>query len=127
MSKLIFFVDDDKMILHLLEYTFSGRDEYMVQSFRRGEDCLNALERKPDLIILDHSYIGNNSNFATGIEILREIRKLNTEVEIFVLTANDNDSLKQEYATLGVKKFITKNEFFIDNLIEAIRKNFAQN
>ncbi|MGC8802734.1 MAG: response regulator, partial [Bacteroidales bacterium] len=127
MSKLIFFVDDDKMILHLLEYTFSGRDEYTVQSFRRGEDCLNALDKKPDLIILDHSYVGNNSNYSTGFEILREIRKQDTSVEIFVLTANDNDSLKNEYATLGVKKFITKNEFFIDNLIEAIGNNLAKN
>lgn len=127
MSKLIFFVDDDRMILHLLEYTFSGRDEYTVQSFRRGEDCLAALNQNPSLIILDHSYIGNNSQFTTGLELLREIRNHNQQVDIFVLTANENESLKQEYINLGVKKFITKNEFFIDNLIESIGNYFSKN
>jgi CheY-like chemotaxis protein len=127
MSKLIFFVDDDKMILHLLEYTFSGRDEYVVKSFRRGEDCIAALDQHPDLIILDHSYIGNNSQFATGFEVLNEIRKHDQQVDVFVLTANDDDALKNEYISLGVERFITKNEFFIDNLIEAIGKKFSVN
>ncbi|HOK50883.1 MAG TPA: response regulator [Bacteroidales bacterium] len=127
MNRLIFFVDDDKMILHLLEYTFSGRDEYTVRSFRRGEDCLAALDQNPDLIILDHTYIGNNSQFTTGLDILREICKKNDTIDIFVLTANESEKLKEEYATLGVKKFITKNEFFIDNLIESIGSNFAAN
>ncbi|MCX7985686.1 MAG: response regulator [Bacteroidales bacterium] len=127
MSKLIYFVDDDKMILHLLEYTFSGRDEYTVKSFRRGEDCLEALDQSPDLIILDHSFVGNNSKFSTGLDLLREIRKKSTHAEIFVLTANENDKLRTEYESLGVRKFITKNEFFIDNLIEAIGRNFSSN
>jgi len=58
MSKTIFFVDDDKMILNLLEYTFQSRQDYKVISFQTGEDCLKNLEQEPQLIVLDHILSG---------------------------------------------------------------------
>ena len=54
MSKTIFFVDDDKMILNLLEYTFQSRQDYQVITFQTGEECLENLDQKPRLIVLDH-------------------------------------------------------------------------
>ena len=54
MSKLIFFVDDDKMILNLLEYTFQSRQDYDVVTFQTGEECLENLHLGPRLIVLDH-------------------------------------------------------------------------
>jgi DNA-binding NarL/FixJ family response regulator len=125
MSKLLYFVDDDKMILHLLEYTLAGQDDYEIRSFRRGEDCLAALDNNPDLIVLDHSYIANDSQYLTGLEILREIRKHTNKVEVIVLTADKNESLKDEYSQLGVNQFILKDSYFIDTLIETINKYFS--
>ena len=42
-NKLIFFVDDDKMMLNLMEYTFKCREGFEVRSFFSGEECLENL------------------------------------------------------------------------------------
>ena len=39
-TKLVFFVDDDKMIINLLEYTFKSRQGIEVKTFFSGEECL---------------------------------------------------------------------------------------
>jgi two-component system, OmpR family, response regulator len=124
MGKLIYFVDDDKMILNLLEYTFSSRDEYKVVSFRNGEDCLAVLNEKPDLIVLDHSFFVDNSKYSTGLEILADIRDLKYEVPVIVLTGEQKEEIRLEYVKRGVKMFIRKDSFFIDSLIESIDNVF---
>lgn len=127
MSKLIYFVDDDKMILNLLEYTFSSRDGYHVSSFRRGEDCLDAIDQNPNLIILDHSFMLNNSSYSSGLEILSKLRERKYENPVIVLSGEQDEEVINAYKSHGVDKFIKKDSFFIDSLIESINSLFKEN
>jgi len=120
MGKLIYFVDDDKMILNLLEYTFKSRDNYDVKTFRNGEDCLDAMSEKPALIVLDHFFIVDNTQFSKGIEILKRIREIDTNVPVIMLSGEKNETIINDYAKNGVNKFIIKDSYFIDSLIESI-------
>ena len=43
-NKLIFFVDDDKMMLNLMEYTFKCREGFEVKSYFSGEECIDNLK-----------------------------------------------------------------------------------
>lgn len=126
MGKLIYFVDDDKMILNLLEYTFKSRGDYDVKTFRNGEDCLAAMPENPALIVLDHFFIVDNTRLSKGIEILKKIREVNTEVPIIMLSGEKNEKVINEYAQNGVDKFIIKDSYFIDSLIESIEEEFTQ-
>ena len=60
-NKLIFFVDDDKMMLNLMEYTFKCREGFEVRSFFSGEECLDHIFMKPNLIVLDY-YLGEGES-----------------------------------------------------------------
>jgi DNA-binding NtrC family response regulator len=120
MGKLIYFVDDDKMILNLLEYTFKNRDNYEVKTFRNGEDCLGAMSDKPALIVLDHFFIINNTKLTEGIQILKKIREIDSSVPVILLSGEKSESIIDEYAKNGVDKFIIKDSYFIDSLIESI-------
>jgi len=51
-QKLIFIVDDDPFINMLVKKRLAS-DDYIVEAFEYGDDCLNALKKNPDLIILD--------------------------------------------------------------------------
>jgi len=126
MNKLIYFVDDDKMILNLLEYTFKGRDDYDVKTFRTGENCLAAMNEKPSLIVLDHNFVIENTIYSSGIEILKKIREVDNNVNIIMLSGEDNEHVIDNYIKCGVTKFIVKNSFFIDSLIESIKDFFNQ-
>jgi len=126
MGKLIYFVDDDKMILNLLEYTFKSRDNYDVKTFRNGEDCLIAMSEKPALIVLDHFFIISNTQLSKGIDILKKIREVDTKVPVIMLSGENNENIINEYAKNGVDKFIIKDSYFIDSLIESIEDVFTE-
>lgn len=119
MNKLIFFVDDDKMIINLLEYTFQSREQYDVKSFHSGEDCLDGMGLNPDLIVLDH-ILGGDENSLNGLETLGKLKEINAEVPVIVLTGFGNDELLAEFMEKGAARFLTKDDYFIDSLIETI-------
>ena len=120
MSKLIFFIDDDKMILNLLEYTFQARQDYNVVCYRTGEECLQNLHQNPNLIVLDHILAGTNGKGLNGLDTLKEIRKINKDIPVVILTGQGDDALLSEFMDQGANRYLTKDDFFIDSLIEAI-------
>ncbi|MFZ5938955.1 MAG: response regulator [Bacteroidota bacterium] len=120
MGKLIFFVDDDRMIINLLEYTFQSRQKYTVRSFSSGEACLEHLNERPDLIVLDHVLSGPGHDGMDGLETLLEIRKTDKKIPVIVLTGHGDDKLLSRFMDAGVKRFLTKDDFFVDSLMESI-------
>ena len=122
MGRLIFFIDDDKMILNLLEYTFQSRHDYEVVCYHTGEECLENLHKNPNLIVLDHVLTGVGQNNLNGLETLKEIRKVNKEVPVVILTGQGDDELLAEFMENGANRYLTKNDFFIDSLIETIQQ-----
>ncbi len=122
MNRKIFFVDDDKMILNLLEYTFQSRQDYQVITFMTGEECLENLDQKPRLIVLDHILSGPGEERLSGLETLREIRKIDQDIPVVILTGQGDDSLLSEFLENGANRYLTKDDFFIDSLIETIQQ-----
>jgi DNA-binding NtrC family response regulator len=122
MGKLVFFVDDDKMILNLLEYTLKNRQDYDVKTFYTGEECLLNLGLKPDLIVLDHIFKSNGKTVKNGLEVLKEIKNFNENLPVIILTSQEDQKLEDEFISIGAAKFIPKNDYFIDALMETIEK-----
>ncbi|MCK5137542.1 MAG: response regulator [Bacteroidales bacterium] len=123
MSRPIFFIDDDKMILNLLEYTFQSRQDYQVITYQTGEECLENLYQNPRLIVLDYILTGSQGeNRLSGLETLKEIRKVNKDVPVVILTGQGDDTLLSEFMDHGANRYLTKDDFFIDSLIETIQQ-----
>lgn len=122
MGKLIFFVDDDKMILNLLEYTFQSRKQYLVKTFRSGEQCVENLSLKPDLIVLDHVLSGSDKKQMNGMETLKKIHQESPDVPVIILTGHGDDELLSEFMENGASRFLTKDDYFIDSLIETMEQ-----
>ena len=117
MGKLVFFVDDDKMILNLLEYTLKNRQDYDVKIFFSGEECIEHLDLKPELIVLDHIFKSNGNSKKNGLEILKEIKHINKKLPVIILTSQEDEKLENEFISSGAAKFIPKNDYFIDALM----------
>lgn len=122
MARLIFFVDDDKVILNLMEFTFQSRHDYEVKCFQTGEECLEKLSLNPSLIVLDHVLAGVGEDRLDGLEALKEIRRLNAEIPVIILTGQGDDELLTEFMESGANRYLTKDDFFIDSLIETIQE-----
>ncbi len=122
MSRPIFFIDDDTVILNLMEFTFQSRHDYEVVCFRTGEECLENLDQNPRLIVLVHILAGAGENKLNGLDTLKEIRKVNTYVPVVILTGQGDDSLLSEFMENGANRYLTKDDYFIDSLIETIQQ-----
>ncbi|MFW5644718.1 MAG: response regulator [Bacteroidota bacterium] len=122
MQKLVFFVDDDRMILNLLEYTINNREDCDIMTFQSGEACLDNLYLNPDLIILDHVFKSDQDNPLNGLQTLKKIREIRQDIPVLILSSREDQELKDEFLTAGAAGYIPKNDYFIDVLMEAVNK-----
>jgi len=126
-DKLIFIVDDDKVILNLLEYTFKSREGFEVKTFNSGEECLENMELAPDLIVLDHLFYLQGKESMSGLDTLKELRKNNVKVPVIILSGQEDLTLIREFIRNGAMKYIPKEDYFIDVLVESVERIVAFN
>jgi len=119
-DKLIFFVDDEPMFINLMDYTFKCRTGYAVRTFGSGSECLDHMSLNPDLVVID--YFLNNDDALTGIELAKKIKEINPAILLIFLSGNDDNAVINEALAMGAAKYILKDGYFIDNLIECISR-----
>jgi len=124
-QKLIFIVDDDSFINNLVIKRFSS-EGYHVESFENGEDCLSALSKKPDLVILDYFFVSNNEELMNGMEIFEKIKEIRPETPVIMLSGQDKGEIVLELARKGIDDYVIKDNNLIDNLTTAITEHFRQ-
>ena len=85
----IFLVDDDALFLKLLEIEFLQHGDFLIETYPTGELCIEHLENKPDLIILDYHLDGINTMAMNGIETLDNIKFINPKIPVVMLSSQD--------------------------------------
>jgi DNA-binding NtrC family response regulator len=121
-DNLIFVVDDDPVVTTLV----SGRLKtagYRVRSFSYGEECIAALgEEVPDLIILDFYFLKEGAVPMNGMETFDEITKLEPEIPVIMLSAQEKGEVVLEFARKGIADYVIKDTDLIDNLQMAVKE-----
>lgn len=105
MDYLIYSIEDDKNIAHLI-YVALSKQGYKVESFSDGESFLERFEKqKPNLILLD-MMLPN----IQGDEILKKIRSFdeNDDIQIIIVSANRMVMDKIDGLDLGADDYIEK-------------------
>lgn len=98
----ILVIEDNNDIHAILTSLFEK--EHEVYSAYSGTEGLAVFEReKPDLVLLDIMLPGKN-----GDQVLKEIRRTNSQVPILMLTALGEKSLVSEYLLNGANDYIVK-------------------
>ncbi len=118
-QKLIFIVDDDPVVTMMIVKRFSS-ESYQVESFAYGEDCLKALAKKPDLIILDYYFLKNGEVVMNGMEVFDKIKEKNPNVPVIMLSGQERGELVLELARKGIDDYVIKDSNLIDNLNASI-------
>ena len=117
-DKLIFFVDDEPMFINLMEYTFKCKTGYAVQTFNDGAECLDSMRLNPDLVVVD--FFLNSDDSMTGMDLAKKIKETNPSTHVIFLSGNDDIAVINEAKAIGVERYILKDGYFIDNLMECI-------
>lgn len=85
----LFLVDDDVVFLKSLEIEFQLHGDFEIETFETGELCIAALNRNPDVIILDYFLDGVNKNAIDGISTLDIIKEIQPELPVIMLSEQD--------------------------------------
>jgi DNA-binding response OmpR family regulator len=117
----ILVVDDSIEILRLLKDSLLIPLGYSVLTAKNGREGLEmALEKNPDLILLDM-----NMPEMTGIEMLIALRQSECQAPVIFITAEDSLQIAVEAFRLGVVDYLCK-PFTLDVVEESINRALEQ-
>jgi CheY-like chemotaxis protein len=122
-QKLIFIVDDDTFINMLVVKRFTS-EGYKLEAFVSGEECLEAMSKNPDLIILDYLFVKENQESMNGMEVFDRIKELKPGTPVIMLSGQEKGEIVLELARKGIDDYIIKDNNLIDNLHIAIKELF---
>lgn len=113
-------VDDQYGIRILLNEVFQ-KEGYQTFQAANGYQALDIVEKhSPDLVLLDMKIPGMD-----GIEILKRLKAINSDIQVIIMTAYGELDMIQESKDLGAITHFAK-PFDIDEIRDAVRKNMPQ-
>jgi two-component system nitrogen regulation response regulator NtrX len=124
-NKLIFIVDDDPFITNLIVKRFTP-EGFRMEAFDYGEDCLRAMDRKPDLIILDYYFTKKDEKVLNGMETFDKIKEKDPDVLVIMLSGQERGEIVLELARKGIDDYVIKDTNLIDNLNASIKELFGR-
>lgn len=96
-------VDDEPGICDILKYIFSPMG-FTVLTATNGKDALAIVRKeKPKIVFLDVRMLG-----MSGLEVLKEIKEIDKNIKVIMVTVMDDKKTKAEAEKLGADQFVTK-------------------
>lgn len=121
MADTILVVDDDKNVRYSLKRMFEERN-LEVTTAKNGEEALERLKGKlPDLVVMDVKMSG-----MSGLEVLREMRKIYPKLLVIIITAYGTTETAIEAMKLGAYDYILK-PFDIPRMWQLVEKALQVN
>ncbi len=121
-ARKILIVDDDPQIRKILERMLQG-PAYELRMVSDGDSALQEVQSNPpDLVILDIMMPG-----MSGIEVCREIRRIQPqqEIQVLMLSAKDSQADRRRALEYGADDYVTK-PFHIASLARKIEYMFEK-
>lgn len=106
----LFLVDDDAFFLRSLALDFQQQDNFIIETFASGEECVKNLDRKPDVIILDYQLDGIDKNAMNGIQTLDIIKDFDVNIPVIVLSAQDKIEVAVDCMHHKATDYVVKSE-----------------
>ena len=85
----LFLVDDDALFLKSLEIEFMEHADFDIETYAKGELCIEHLSNNPDAIILDYQLDGIDKTAMNGIDTLDKIKAFNPDIPVVMLSSQD--------------------------------------
>ncbi|OFX74554.1 MAG: hypothetical protein A2X12_11725 [Bacteroidetes bacterium GWE2_29_8] len=126
---LVFLVDDDEMYLRTLEHNLHENltKKFIIKTYTSGEDAIKMVKRlNPHIVVLDYYLDGENKDSKNGVDILIDIKKIDKNINIVMLSNEDSLDVANQCVNNGAYDYIIKSESaFVKtvNIINNIFKN----
>ena len=112
----IFVVEDDEWYNRLLVHNLSLNPDYEIESFTNGKECLSNLSKNPDVITLDYQLPDMQ-----GLEVLKKIKAENEEIQVILISEQDEIDVVVELLKYGAYDYIVKSKDIRERLLNTIQ------
>jgi len=116
----IILVDDDFIFLEMLKESLIDNQDYNIIAFQSGEECLKQMHLNPDVIVLDYFLNSENPNAKNGLEILKEIHKINPKSKVIILSGQEDGNLVYDFVRENATNYVVKDDNAFENVKKAI-------
>lgn len=112
----VFVVEDNEWYNKLLVHNISLNPDYRVEPFFNGKDCLKHLYKLPDVVTLDYRLPD-----MTGLELLQKIKQENPEIQVILISEQDDIGVVVDLLKLGAYDYIVKSNDIRERLLNTLR------
>jgi DNA-binding NarL/FixJ family response regulator len=120
----IFIVDDEPLLSEMLTDYLKGQHAgFNIKSFPTGEACLQSLDEKPDIIVLDYYLNSKEKDAANGIDILKEIKKQNKAIPVIILSSQESYGTAAKTIMYGAVHYVIKGQDAFEEIFQIIKAN----
>lgn len=119
----VLLVDDHRIFRDGIVSMFDGSEDIEITGLASsGDEALKMiLKINPDVMILDLSMPGKG-----GLEVLKNIQKLDQKPEVLVLSMHSDIEFVKETVSAGARGYVCKEDTNKEELINAIKAVFAK-
>jgi len=116
----IILVDDDLIFLEMLKESLSDNEDLNLIAFQTGEECLNNMNLKPDVIVLDYFLNNEKDDAKDGLEILKEIHQIDPKAKVIILSGQEDGNLVYDFVRENATNYVVKDDSAFENVRKAI-------
>lgn len=116
----IFVVDDDVFCANLHVHYLKNLCFEDTTLFVSGIECLDNMHQNPDVIFLDH-----NMDDMTGFEVLKRVKRLNPNVFVIMISAQEEIKTAVDALKYGAFDYIIK-DHMVESKIKMIMENIIR-
>ncbi len=113
----IFVVEDDPMYQKMVRYLMEMNPDHEVHCFTSGQECIENLYLQPDIISLDYSLPD-----MTGAEVLSKIKTFNKDIDVIILSSQQDVSTAVTLLRKGVYDYLTKDSETKERLLHILQR-----
>ena len=115
----ILVVDDEGEICEFTK-SFLSKRNYVVFTAQNQSDALDIVKKESPHIVLLDVRLGSEN----GVDVLRQIKQVDKNIKVIMVTAFDDEASKKEAAKLGADEYIVK-PFVSGTLIDILLKKIS--
>lgn len=99
----LFLVDDDPYYLMILKQHLLNLGLQRLTLFDNGQDCLNNLSQRPDVVFLDY-----NMENLDGYHVLKKIKRVNPDIFVVIISGQEQIKTAVNMLKHGAFDYIQK-------------------
>lgn len=113
----IFLVEDEMIFQEMLSTFLKEKFGYQLEAFSTGQECLSNLYKNPDIVLLDYNLLDQ-----TGLEILKEIKSVNPDIHVLLISGQKNIPVAVDTLKYGAYDYVTKGDKLFDQVPQKIQE-----